>query len=61
MIKVNKGKVNINGEEAIVVAEMMVLLKNFITGVLFLDGSPKENAREKLNKMIDAVFEEIKE
>ena len=61
MIEVNKGYVDINGEEVAVRAEVMCLIKIYTEVALIPKFGSKENARAELGKMIDRVFEEIKE
>lgn len=56
MIEVNKGKVSIEGEEAIVEAETMYFLWNYVKGYLIPKWGSKENAREALSKMINKVL-----
>lgn len=61
MIKANKGKVNIEGEETVVIAETMCIIKNLVSGVLIPGWGSKEKARDEFDKMIDKVFEMIEE
>lgn len=59
MIAVNKSRVEIEGTEAVVVAETMCLINTFIKEVLIPKWGSKENARNELNKMLDKVFEDM--
>lgn len=61
MIKVNKGRVELNGGEAEIVAETMCLLKVLVKNALIPTWGSKENAKEKLNEMVEEVFENIEE
>lgn len=61
MIKVNKGKVEIEGTEARVVDEIMCLTKSFVERVLIPRWGSKENARTELNKMMDEVFSKVED
>lgn len=59
MIKVNQGSIEINGKEAHVVAEIMCLIKSFVTYSMIPKCGSLEKAREELDRMMDEVFESI--
>lgn len=61
MIKVNRGKVEIEGTEAQVEAETMCLTKSFVENVLIPKWGSKENARAELNRMMDEVFSKVED
>lgn len=61
MIIVNKGKVEIEGTEAQVVAEIMCLTKSFVERVLIPKWGSKENARAELNRVMDEVFSKVED
>lgn len=61
MIKVNKGKIEIEGTEAQVVAETMCLTKSFAEKVLIPKWGSKDNARKELNRMMDEVFLKVED
>lgn len=61
MIKANKSRLDIKGEEAVVIAETMCIIKNLISGVLIPEWGSKEKARDGFNKMVDKVFEMMEE
>lgn len=59
MIKVNKGQIEVNGTEAVVVAETMCYMKKFIERVLIPKWGSKEAAREEMNRIIEEVFSRV--
>lgn len=61
MIKVNKCRVELNGQEATIVAETMCLLKVLVKNALIPTWGSKEKAKEKLNEMVEEVFGNIEE
>lgn len=61
MIKANKGKIDFDGTEAVLVAETMCLLKSFTEHVLIPKWGSKERAKEEMGKMINEVFDKVEE
>lgn len=59
MIKVNKGKIEVNGAEAVVVAETMCYMKNFIERVLIPKWGSKEAAKKEMNRIMEEVFNKV--
>ena len=59
MIKVNKGQVEVEGTEAVVVAETMCYMKSFVERVLIPKWGSKEVAREEMNRIVDEVFKKV--
>lgn len=59
MIKVNKGQVEVKGAEAVVVAETMCYMKNFIERVLIPKWGSKEAAQKEMNKIMEEVFSKV--
>lgn len=59
MIKVNKGMVEINGTEAVVVAETMCYMKSFIERVLIPKWGSKDAAQIEMRRIIEEVFSKV--
>lgn len=59
MIKVNKGQVEVEGTEAVVVVETMCYMKSFVERVLIPKWGSKEVVREEMNRIVDEVFKKV--
>lgn len=59
MIKVNKGQIEINGTEAVVVAETMCYMKNFIERLLIPKWGSKAAAQKEMNRILEEVFSKV--
>lgn len=59
MIKVNKGRVEVKGIEAVVVAETMCYMKSFVERVLIPKWGSKEAAQKEMNRIMEEVFSKV--
>lgn len=59
MIRVNKGQIEVNGTEAVVVAETMCYMKNFVERVLIPRWGSKAAARKEMNRILEEVFSKV--
>lgn len=59
MIKVDKGQIEVDGSEAVVVAETMCFMKSFIEALLIPKFGSKEAARKEMNRIVDEVFKKV--
>lgn len=59
MIKVNKGQVEVEGTEAVVVAETMCYMKSFVKRVLIPKWGSKEAAQKEMNRIMEEVFSKV--
>lgn len=59
MIKVNKGQVEVEGTEAVVVVETMCYMKSFVERVLIPKWGSKEEAQKEMNRIMEEVFNKV--